>query len=107
MPQLGYRLFDADNHYYETRDCFTRHMPQRLLGRAIRVAPDGEGRDRIWVGERPFTFLRNWSFTHANRPGALRELLRQKDYRDEASTLASPIRPEYQQRDARRALMDA
>jgi predicted TIM-barrel fold metal-dependent hydrolase len=107
MPQLGYRLFDADNHYYETRDCFTRHMPQRLLERAIRVTPDGGGRDRIWVGERPFSFLRNWSFTHANRPGALRELLRQKDYRDEASTLASPIRPEYQQRDARLALMDA
>jgi predicted TIM-barrel fold metal-dependent hydrolase len=107
MPQLGYRLFDADNHYYETRDCFTRHMPQRLRERAIRVTPDGGGRDRIWVGDRPFTFLESWSFTHANRPGALRELLRQKDYRDEGSTLSEAIRPEFQKRDARIALMDA
>jgi predicted TIM-barrel fold metal-dependent hydrolase len=107
MAQLAYRLFDADNHYYETRDCFTRHMPKRLLDRAIHVTPDAAGRDRVWVGDRPFTFLAGWSFTHANRPGALRELLRQKDYRDAGSTLSEPIRPEFQQRDARVALMDA
>jgi predicted TIM-barrel fold metal-dependent hydrolase len=107
MAQLGYRLFDADNHYYETRDCFTRHLPARLAERAIRVVPDAEGRDHIFVGERPFTFLENWSFRHANKPGALRELLRRKDYRDENGALAEPIRPEYQNRDARLALMDA
>ena len=100
-------LVDADNHYYETRDCFTRHLPKRFLGRAIRVEPDAAGRDRIWVGDRPFTFLHNWSFTHAGRPGALRELLRQKDYRDEASAFRQPIVPEFQERAARLRLMDA
>jgi predicted TIM-barrel fold metal-dependent hydrolase len=107
MQPLPYRLFDADNHYYETRDCFTRHMPKRLLDRAIRVTADERGRDRIWVGDKPFTFLEDWSFTHANRPGALRELLRQKDYRDTSSRHAQLIAPEFQQRDARLALMDA
>jgi predicted TIM-barrel fold metal-dependent hydrolase len=107
MADLPYRLVDADNHYYETRDCFTRHLPKRLHDRAIRVVPDDRGRDRIQVGDRPFTFLENWSFTHANKPGALRELLRQKDYRDESSALAEPIRPEFQDRGARLALMDA
>ncbi len=107
MPSPAYRFFDADNHYYETRDCFTRHMPKRLLGRAIRVTPDAAGRDRIWVGDKPFTFLESWSFTHANKPGALRELLRQKDYRDEASSLSETIAPAYRNRDARLALMDA
>ena len=107
MASPAYPLFDADNHYYETRDCFTRHMPRRLAGCAIRVTPDAAGRDRIWVGDKPFTFLENWSFTHANQPGALRELLRQKDYRDEASRLSAPIAREFQNRDARLALMDA
>src|SRR5574341_1143665 len=107
MTTPSYRLFDADNHYYETRDCFTRHMPERLLDRAIHVTPDAAGRDRIWVGERPFTFLERWSFTHANQPGALRELLRQKDYRDETSTLSAPIAPEFRNREARLARMDA
>jgi predicted TIM-barrel fold metal-dependent hydrolase len=107
MARPGYRLFDADNHYYETRDCFTRHMPKPLLDRAIHVLPDAAGRDRIWVGDKPFTFLENWSFTLANKPGALRELLRQKDYRDESSSLAEAIAPAYRNRDARLALMDA
>ena len=107
MTAPSYRLFDADNHYYETRDCFTRHLPAALHARGVRVEADASGRDRIFVGERPFTFLENWSFTHANKPGALRELLRQKEYRDESSALSEPIRPEYRNREARLALMDA
>jgi predicted TIM-barrel fold metal-dependent hydrolase len=103
----GYRLFDADNHYYETRDCFTRHLPAALRPKGVRIEADANGRDRIFVGERPFTFLENWSFAHANKAGALRDLLRQKDYRDAGSTLSEPIRPEYQNRERRLALMDA
>jgi predicted TIM-barrel fold metal-dependent hydrolase len=107
MARPAYRLFDADNHYYETRDSFTRHLPKRLADRAIRVVADATGRDRIWVGAKPFTFLENWSFTHANKPGALRELLRQKDYRDENSALAEAMAKAYRSRDARLELMDA
>jgi predicted TIM-barrel fold metal-dependent hydrolase len=106
MNAPAYRLVDADNHYYETRDCFTRHMPKRLLASAIRVEADADGRDRIWVGDRPFTFLENWSFQYANKPGALRELLRKKDYRDPGSPLSEPIGPAFRERDARLAVMD-
>ncbi len=107
MAQLAFRLFDADNHYYETRDCFTRFLPKRLADRAIHVVTGADGRDRIFVGERPFTFLEGWSFSHASKAGALRELLRNKDYRDASSTLSEPIRPEYQNREARLERMDA
>jgi predicted TIM-barrel fold metal-dependent hydrolase len=107
MTAPAYQLFDADNHYYETRDCFTRHLPARLHAKGVRIEADASGRDRIFVGERPFTFLENWSFTRANKPGALRELLRQKDYRDASSEHAEPIRPEYRNRERRLALMDA
>ena len=101
-----YALFDADNHYYEPRDCFTRHIEPRLRAKAVQVRRDAEGRDRIHVGERPFTFLKDWSFDRAYRPGALREMLRQKRYAAGDEGPLEPRRPEYQDREARLACMD-
>ena len=43
MDELGYDAFDADNHYYEALDAFTRHLdpearaPQRAVGRDQRA----------------------------------------------------------------------
>ena len=28
--ELGYRAVDADNHYYETLDACTRHLPKEF-----------------------------------------------------------------------------
>ena len=39
MPD--YRLVDADNHYQEPRDAFTRHMPRSDLHLAVRVEEEG------------------------------------------------------------------
>ena len=30
---LGYAAFDADNHYYEALDSFTRHVPRQMQAR--------------------------------------------------------------------------
>jgi predicted TIM-barrel fold metal-dependent hydrolase len=106
MVQLEYGLFDADNHYYEPRDCFTRHIEPRFRDRAIRVEVDADGRERIWIGSKPFTFL-NPDFESAVRPGALREMLRgmaQPDFRQ--SEVVEPIRPEYTNRESRLGRMD-
>jgi predicted TIM-barrel fold metal-dependent hydrolase len=108
--RLGYGLFDADNHYYEPRDCYTRHIDPKLRDRAIHVEPDGEGHDVVLVGDRPFTFLRHHSFERASKPGALREMLRSMKsgaVRTGADDLSEAIRPEYVDRDARLARMDA
>ncbi len=98
-------LFDADNHYYEPRDCFTRHIEPAFRDKAIRVVPDEAGKDRVWVGDKPFTFLINQSFTHTVKPGALREMLRQKKMSDTGDDVVEEIQPAYQNRDARVALM--
>ena len=47
MSRLGYALFDADNHFYETRDCFTRHIEAANAELAVRpvVGDDGVGVD--------------------------------------------------------------
>ncbi len=106
MTALPYRLFDADNHYYETRDCFTRHIEPKLRAKAVRVEVGAGGRDEIFVGEKPFTFLANWNFGKVARPGALREMLRRQQVAGDGQAVQQAVQPAYQNRDARLALMD-
>jgi hypothetical protein len=70
MRQIDFRLFDADNHYYEPRDCFTRFMEPRYRDKAIRVV-EQDGRERVLVGDKPFTFLKH-DFDRSAKPGGLR-----------------------------------
>ena len=44
MAPLPYRTIDADNHYYETRDAFTRHIEPAYAERTFRVRTDAAGR---------------------------------------------------------------
>ena len=37
MPEPAFGIFDADNHYYEPRNAFTRHLDPRFKERAGRV----------------------------------------------------------------------
>ena len=43
LMQLQYALYDADNHYYEPPDCYTRHIEPKFRDRAIHVEQDDEG----------------------------------------------------------------
>ncbi|MSO79014.1 MAG: amidohydrolase [Acidimicrobiia bacterium] len=107
MTALGYQLFDADNHYYEPRDCFTRHIKPSMLERAIRVETDGDGNEVVLVGDRPFTFLVDPFSDTVTKPGALRDMLRALSSGNfEESDAVEPKQPEYVDRDARLALMD-
>jgi len=38
-----YGLYDADNHYYEPRDCFTRYIEPEFRDRAIVAVTDDDG----------------------------------------------------------------
>ena len=40
MPsrELGFPVFDADNHFYETREALTRYLPDRYAGAIEYVA---------------------------------------------------------------------
>ncbi len=100
-------IFDADNHYYEPTDCFTRFMPSNRLDEAIRLVDTDEW-PRLYIGDRPFTFLREpFGDTHV-KPGALREMLRnmKKGLPVEENPAIEPVQPAYSNRDARIELMD-
>jgi predicted TIM-barrel fold metal-dependent hydrolase len=107
MPDLDFALFDADNHYYEPHDCFTRYIEPGMRDRAVHVEIDRGGRPAVLVGDRPFTFLVDGFPKRVSKPGSLRDLLRHLS----SGTLATsdavePVRPEYTDRGARLAVMD-
>ncbi len=100
-------IFDADNHYYEPADCFTRFMPSDQMDEAIRVVDDG-GRPHVMVGDRPFTFLGEPFSAIHTKPGSLREMLRnmKAGLPIEENDAIESVQPAYQDRSARLALMD-
>ena len=110
MPGFDFGLFDADNHYYEPEDCFTRHIEPRLRAKAVHLERDKTGPSRLLVGDKPFTFLRGEGFPGVSRttvkPGRLRDMLRlmgQPDFRE--SEVVEETQPAYVNRDARLAWM--
>jgi predicted TIM-barrel fold metal-dependent hydrolase len=50
MPTLGYQLVDADNHYYEAEDAFTRHADESVK-RYVRWVHDGKRRRLVFGGK--------------------------------------------------------
>jgi predicted TIM-barrel fold metal-dependent hydrolase len=99
------RPIDADNHYYETRDAFTRHIEARYAERTLRVLSDASG-ERMWLDGRPYTYV-DPKYDRTNPPGSLAEILRNKGnvaWKDSYS--AEQMRPAYVDREARLELLD-
>jgi predicted TIM-barrel fold metal-dependent hydrolase len=108
---LGFPVFDADNHYYEAKDAFTRHLDRSMRKRAMQWATV-DGKERLLVGGAINRFIPNPTFDPVSKPGALSDFFRAKsgvsDIRQAFGVLdAIDDRPEYRSRDARLAVMDA
>jgi predicted TIM-barrel fold metal-dependent hydrolase len=110
MGAVDYPIFDADNHYYEATDAFTRHLDPAMRKRAMQWV-EIEGKTRLLVGGKVNRFIPNPSFAAVSKPGVLLDYFRAKegvgDMRAGLGEL-EPIetRPEYRERGARLALMD-
>ncbi len=102
-------LYDADNHYYEARDAFTRHLPPRMAERTV-MEVTVNGRVRHLVGGKLNHAVTNPTFDPVSKPGALYGYFRGnpdgKGLRELLSD-AEPIRAEYREPTARLAAMDA
>jgi len=103
------RLFDADNHYYEAEDAFTRHMDRKMARSAVQWATVN-GRKRLVICGKVDGFIPNPTFDPVAKPGSLDEYFRGrnpegKDMRALFGEL-EPIRAAYRDRDARIALLD-
>ena len=108
MSELDHPVFDADNHYYEALDAFTRHLEPALGPRCVQWC-EIDGRRYHVVGGRVSRAVTNPTFDPIARAGALHDYFRgNPEGRDPLSFLAErePIRAEYRDRDARIAVLD-
>ena len=104
---MDYKLIDADGHYYEPDDCFSRHIEARYKDATVRVERGDDGLGRVFIGDQR-TFMSVMPGDYASAPGALqglfvgevpdgfthREVINARDY------------PAFTDRSARLALMD-
>jgi predicted TIM-barrel fold metal-dependent hydrolase len=109
MATLAYRMVDADNHFYEPDDCFTRHIEAGLRERTVRVErerPDAIG--RMFVGQTRLGFFSVAVGDHVGPPGMMRAFLRGEA--ESGAVNASPIDarkvPAFVDKKARVALLD-
>lgn len=105
---MDVRPIDADNHYYEPLDAFTRHLPEEFRQRGVRPVQDGK-RVQLLIGGRVNRFVPNPTFDPIIVPGCLDALFRGRipEGTDPRSLMqVEPLRAEYQDRDARLAVMD-
>jgi predicted TIM-barrel fold metal-dependent hydrolase len=103
-----FHVFDADNHFYETKDAFTRFLPKEFVG-AIKYV-EVEGRTKIVVRGMISEYIPNPTFDVVARPGAQEEYFRNgnpegKSYRE---LIGEPMRaiPAFREPGPRLELMD-
>ncbi len=101
-------VFDADNHLYETRDAFTRHLPDRYKGAIDYI--ELNGRTKIMIRGNVSEYIPNPTFDVVARPGAQEEYFRNgnpegKSYRE---IIGEPMRciPAFREPAPRLELMD-
>ncbi len=106
--ELGYRAVDADNHYYETVDACTRHLEREFRHRGVQQVQQGT-HTLLLVGGKLFKFIPNPTFDPIIVAGCMDLMFRGQipEGVDPRSLMkVEPLRPEYQDRDARLAVMD-
>ncbi len=111
MMQLGgqpFYPFDADNHYYETLDAFTRHLERPFRSRGVQIV-HADQRPMMLIGGKVNRFIPNPTFDPVLVPGALDPYFRGEipDGVDPDSLrVVEPIHAEYREKDARVAQLD-
>jgi len=105
---LGYRPFDADNHYYESHDAFTRHVPKAMQERCVTWC-EIDGRKHHLVGGRLAHAVKNPTWNPIAKPGAIADFLRGNPNELSPQELMGerePLPAHYVERDARIAVIE-
>jgi predicted TIM-barrel fold metal-dependent hydrolase len=101
--QLDFKIFDADNHYYELEDAFTRFGDEKVR-RHVRWVQDGKRR-HLMFGNRLSTGVPNPTFNPIAKPGAFHDRLKRLEVGGRATSETygelEPLPAEYRDRDLR------
>ena len=106
---LGYGLVDADNHYYEPYDCFTRHIESKYASQAVHHVMHEDGLSRTYIGDKPFAWRPIAVADRVSPPGSFKNMLArnpEKSAQKGVQTIAPRDVPEFVDRDARLNLMN-
>jgi predicted TIM-barrel fold metal-dependent hydrolase len=110
---MDFGIFDADEHYYEAEDCFTRFAGKRMQAeRTVRWLTEADGkRRRLMIAGQEANVIGNPTFNPVARPGVYHETLKtlevSKDRSAEAYGALEPLPATYRDRNLRLAAMDA
>jgi len=105
---LGYAAFDADNHYYEALDAFTRHLDPKHARRTLQWA-EIDGRKYHVLAGKVSHAVKNPTFDPIAKAGAMHEYFRGNPNGKnpiEFLRAREPICPEYRGSEARVNVMD-
>jgi predicted TIM-barrel fold metal-dependent hydrolase len=108
MSELDFLAFDADNHYYEALDAFTRHADPKMANRCVQWC-EINGRRYHVVGGRVSHAVVNPTFDPIAKAGAMHEYFRgNAGGRSPLEFLKDrePIPAHYRNNEARLAVMD-
>jgi hypothetical protein len=67
---MDFKPIDADNHYFEPLDAFTRHLDRKFAWRGVRAVQEGK-RVHLLVAGRVNRFVPNPTFDPIIVPGCL------------------------------------
>jgi predicted TIM-barrel fold metal-dependent hydrolase len=104
-------VFDADNHYWEVSDSFTRHRDPEFADRGV-VLKEMDGKPYYFFGERAHPIIPGPGDAHPRpRPGALYDYFSGRSSKervgDELACEDPAAHPEWFDREARLTCMDA
>jgi predicted TIM-barrel fold metal-dependent hydrolase len=106
--KLDFPVFDADNHLYETKDAFTRHLPSKYKHAIDYV--EVRGRTKIVVRGQISEYIPNPTFEVIARPGAHEEFYKSGNPEGKSmrELTGEPMRciPAFREPGARLKLMD-
>ena len=108
MDDLGHPVWDADNHYYEALDAFTRHLDPAHGPRTVQWATI-DGRQYHVLGGKVSRAVTNATFDPISKPGCLSDYFRGNPNQVNPLELLrdhEPIRPEYRDPAARLRVLD-
>ncbi len=108
MSELAYRAFDADNHYYEGLDAFTRHVPAKMRHRCVQWATIDGHRHHL-VGGKLAHAVKNPTWDPIAKPGSISDYLRGNPLGQDAIELMrarEPLPDCYINQDARLATLE-
>lgn len=107
MSKPSTEIWDADNHFYESVDAFTRHLPKRYKKAIQYVQVDG--RTKIAIRGKISEYIPNPTFDVVASPGAWEDYFRGRNPEGKSlRELANPIacREEFRNPEKRLALLD-